>query len=390
MNTPNDLNILWITERYPPLAGGMAVSAHRQVSFLRTRDIMVDVLVITNSDKKGLDLKRVSRDGGTDIFLTHGDDYGNAAQRAFRDIAGFHENKPYHMVLGFGANFPGYLAVTVAAFLGIPSLVSVRGNDFDRDWFEPKRAMFVQEALGRADRICAVSREKVRKIQALFPGKHVAWSPNGVDATRYELLPSEQDESSQIRARLNGQGKRIIGIFGEMKFKKQIPEFLAALREQGLKDKVSLLVTGRMDEECHALLGDQALSPTSCHLSFRDPETLPPLYGACDFVAIPSLFEGFPNVLLEAMAAGVIPIVSDAGAMGDVISHGATGFLFKRLNRKDSGKALVQALALSDEDLGQMKTRVKQVAIDQFSPEREGHVLENEIRNTVLGSLSRH
>lgn len=44
------------------------------------------------------------------------------------------------------------IAVTGAAFPGVASMVSVRGNDFDRDWFEPKRGGFVRKALGRADR----------------------------------------------------------------------------------------------------------------------------------------------------------------------------------------------------------------------------------------------
>ena len=38
MTDRNDTRILWITERYPPLKGGMAVSCDRQVQGLRRRD----------------------------------------------------------------------------------------------------------------------------------------------------------------------------------------------------------------------------------------------------------------------------------------------------------------------------------------------------------------
>jgi glycosyltransferase involved in cell wall biosynthesis len=385
------LRILWITERYPPLTGGMAISAKRQVRSLRKRGLPVDVLFISSqAGQRGVTWKRIERDGGRDILIAHGEAFGNACQRAYREILLLHAQAPYHLVLGFGACFPGYLSVTLAAFLGIPSLVSVRGNDFDRDWFEPKRAGFVREALARAARIGAVSSEKVAKIKALFPEKSVFWSPNGVEAALFDLLPAEEAECRRLRSELNGNGKRIIGIFGELKYKKQIPFFLAALRGQGLMDRVSLLITGRMNEECHALMADPALSPPSRHLSFRESGALPALYAACDFVAIPSLFEGFPNVLLEAMAAGAVPLVSDAGAMGEVIQEGKTGFLFPCLDRKACEAALARAMALCAADLDRMKGAVKHLVRETFSPEREADILEREIRETVKRHQEAH
>lgn len=376
--------LLFITERFPPLPGGMAVSAHRQVTSLRKRGMVVDVLVFHSlPGQKDIALHRLEKDGGTDILVSHDDQFGNAAQRAYREIYERNAQHPYHVVMGFGACFPGYFAVTCAAFMGLPSLVSVRGNDFDRDWFEPKRGYFVREALSRACRIAAVSREKVSKIKALFPDKPVFFCPNGLDAGGFELLPVEKEESRAIRKELNGQGQRIIGLFGELKYKKQVPAFLAAIRESGLKDKVSLLIAGHMNEECQALIDDPGLSPRSRHVSFREPESLPPLYAACDFMAIPSLFEGFPNVLLEAMAAGAVPIVSGAGAMGDVIEHGKTGFILDPLDRAQSTQVMREAMALGDKDLNDMKSRVKAYVKTHFTPEKEADVLEAEILKTV-------
>nr|WP_320189847.1 glycosyltransferase family 4 protein [uncultured Desulfobacter sp.] len=385
--TDQQLTILWITERYPPMVGGMAVSAHRQVTALRRKGFRVDVMILQNRPgEKAVSVARALRDGGRDMVVSHPDTFGNAAQRAWREVMACHHETPYDLLVGFGACMPGYTAVTWAAFLGVASLVSVRGNDFDRDWFEPKRGGFVQEAIGRASRIAVVAEEKAAKIRALFPGKAVFWCPNGVEPARFNLLPAEQDRCRALRSELNANERRIIGLFGEFKYKKRVPDFLAAIREQGLKDKVCLLITGRMDEECHALMDDPVLSPASRHFSFRNGDQLAPLYGACDFMAIPSLFEGFPNVLLEAMAAGVVPIVSDAGAMGDVIVHGQTGFVFPALDRKACGRALTQALSLSDEALDTLKQRVKTEVRDRFSVEKEGDILAREIINTIKGA----
>jgi len=376
--------ILWITERFPPMGGGMAVSAHRQVTALRRQGFRVDVMVLHNRPgDKAVTVSRALRDGGRDTVVSHCDTFGNAAQRAWREVMACHHENPYDLLVGFGACMPGYTAVTWAAFLGVPAMVSVRGNDFDRDWFEPKRGGFVREALGRANRVAVVAEEKAAKIRALFPGKSVFWCPNGVETARFDLLPAEQDRCRELRSELNANERRIVGLFGELKYKKRVPDILAAIREQGLKDKVCLLITGRMDEECQALMDDPVLSPASRHFSFRDGDQLAALYGACDFMAIPSLFEGFPNVLLESMAAGVVPIVSDAGAMGDVIVHGETGFVFPALDRKACGRALTQAMSLSDEALDTMKQRVKTDVRNRFSVEKESDVLAREIINTI-------
>ncbi len=374
----NEIKILWITERYPPLAGGMAVSAERQVEGLRKTGMEIDVLAFVVHDH-AVSIKRHRKDGGNNIFVRHPDEYGNASQRAWREIFSSNNLRKYDLVFGFGAGFPGYVAVTYAAWLGVPSMVSVRGNDFDRDWFEPKKSFFVKEALARADSIATVTIEKKDKISSLFPEKNVFWSPNGIDAGLFDLLPDEKKECQQLRDEICSDDRRIIGVFGELKYKKRIPMWLSAVREAGLNDQFSLIVTGKMDAKTDAILKDQMLSPSVKHFSFRPQEKLLPVYAACDYIAIPSLFEGFPNVLLEAMASGCVPIVSDAGAMKDVIEHGKTGFLFPAENREKAGAATKKALALSDDVLGEMKVAVKQYVMERYSIENEIEILRSEV-----------
>jgi glycosyltransferase involved in cell wall biosynthesis len=104
-------------------------------------------------------------------------------------------------------------------------------------------------------------------------------------------------------------------------------------------------------------------------------EELAGLYAACDFTVIPSLFEGMPNVLLEAMACSVVPIVSDAGAMGNVVEHGKTGFLFRAEDRCAAAEATRAALRLSDEELSIMAGRARTHVTKHFTVDRELDVL---------------
>ena len=154
-----------------------------------------------------------------------------------------------------------------------------------------------------------------------------------------------------------------------------MPLFLAALRDAGLVPRAGLLIVGRMDEETRQILADPAIAPLSHAIPFSPPEKLPGLYAACDFVALPSLFEGMPNVLLEAMASGCVPIVSDAGAMGDIVGDGKTGFVFPAENRDAAARAAARAFALDDKKLAAMSKRAKELIRKEFSPEKETDAL---------------
>lgn len=362
----NSLHILWVTERFPPHGGGMAESAGRQVAGLRNQSHRVDVVHFVQQEGP-IGLKRLPKDNGTNYTISYPDAIANAVQRAWREIELQHQQTPFDLVIGFGCNHPGHIATSWAAWLGLPSVVLIRGNDFDRDWFDPRRHSLVESALQRASAVGAVSQEKAHKVRALFPGKTTQWTPNGIDAEQWDLLPADRAVSEKVRHDLNKENRRVIGLIGELKFKKRIPLWLEAIRDAHLIEQIGLLVIGRMDEELDALLKDPQLSPIYQHWSFRSPEQLPALYHACDFVAIPSLIEGFPNVLLEAMACGVIPICSTAGAMGEVVVDGKTGFVFDVEDRAGASDATARALRLADDEFLAMKQRVRECVVEQFS-----------------------
>lgn len=360
--------ILWVTDRYPPAKGGMAVSCARQVRGLRRRGLTVDVLAFGATEVAEPAVE--PRDGGVDILMPPETEPAMASNHSWLMIQARHVRTPYSHVVGFGASMGGFHAVTYAAWLGTRSTVLVRGNDLDRDWFWPQKGAFVREAFARANAIGAVTMEKVARIRALYPDKRVAWTPNSVDAVRWELLPADRKRRDQTRALL-GEGRRVIGLFGELKAKKRIPFWLEAVRDAGLLERIGLLVVGTLDAATAAILDDPAIAPRSVRIPFCPPEELAGLYAAADYVAIPSMFEGMPNVLLEAMACGVVPVVSDAGAMREVITDGETGFLFAAEEREAAGAATARALALDDAALAALAARVRAYATETFSLERE-------------------
>lgn len=360
--------LFWVSEHYPPVKGGMAVSCARIVRGLRRRGIPVDVLALGGA-REAVEVRPT--DGGADFRIRRERSPEIAPNLAWSLVRERHLAEPYSAVVAFGASKAGFVGATFGAWLDLPSIVMVRGNDLDRDWFLPRRGGWVREALSRAAAIGAVSTEKVERIGRLYPGKCVMWTPNGVDTMRWELLAADERKRDEIRSVLDAGNRRICGLFGELKFKKRIPFWLESVRDEGLLSRIALLVVGQLDEDTTRILDDPAIAPRSLRLPFLPQAELPALYSACDFVAIPSAFEGMPNVLLEAAACGAVPLVSDAGAMRDIVEDGATGFVFRAENRMAAGDATRRAVELPGEELAAMSARVRARIRDSFSPERE-------------------
>lgn len=64
------------------------------------------------------------------------------------------------------------------------------------------------------------------------------------------------------------------------------------------------------------------------------------LLGNCDMCVISSLWENYPTVALEAMAAGCVVIASDAGGIPEIIKNGETGLIFKSRSKMQMTKAI--------------------------------------------------
>lgn len=73
-----------------------------------------------------------------------------------------------------------------------------------------------------------------------------------------------------------------------------------------------------------------------------------------DLVVVPSIYENFGNVSIEAQAAGLPVLVSRTGGLKDTIIEGETGFGFVAGDRGDLLKALAEIVALERSELRRM------------------------------------
>lgn len=337
---------LVLTENYPPDRGGMAQSCDRIVRTLRRTGVPVDVAHLGRRDHR----PRTEREeGGLLLSAPYDDDPGHAVHLLWNEVARL-ADRPSHVV-AFGGATPVLAAPAVAAWLGVPLVTLLRGNDFDTGLFSPRRGWALRDAIARSAAVACVSRDHQRKVAALWPAADVRYVPNGIDPSEWTLAPHDRERAARWRAEHVAPGRRVLGMFGHLKRKKGGAFLLDALRRAPVEGRLHLLVVGDAEPEMLAHLASIESAVPWTHVPFVDRFELLPFYAACDAVVVPSLYDGMPNVLLEAGALGIPPVASTAGGMADLLVAGENALTFPPGDLHECRRALADLAALPEETL---------------------------------------
>jgi len=215
----------------------------------------------------------------------------------------------------------GVAAVQVAVEMGAPVALTVRGSDVTLlpKFAGPRRAIL--NAVARSDAVIAVSqalKDELTKLGA--PKEKIAVLRNGVDLVKFK--PGDR---AAIRDKLGLSGKvllsagRLIDRKGHdlvIRAIKDIPDATLLIAGDGEK-KRALKRCAREARVAHRV---RFLGPVA-------PDDMPALYSAADALVLASSSEGWPNVLLEAMACGAPCVASPAWNAGEIIADRDAGVI---------------------------------------------------------------
>ena len=348
----------------------MAHSCDRIVRGLRRHGVTVDVLHFT-AHPRGRPWTIEQQAGGRYLCCPIEHDPAHALNRAWSVLAADPDTRALTHVVAFGGSRPIATAPVLAAWLGVPLLTLIRGNDFDAAVFSIRRRPILDDALTRSAIVCAVSQDKVEKIAALHPGVRVRRIPNGIELRDWAFAPSDLARARAWREATVAPGARVLGLFGALKAKKGGVLLLEALRRSGAIESFHLLLAGWIEPEMDAWLTDHAGQARFTALPFLDRFELMPWYAACEWIAVPSFYDGLPNVLIEAAALGVPLLAARAGGMADVLEDGRTALLFEPGDEADCGWALHRAAHLDEPRRLAMSAACRELAHAELSAELE-------------------
>ncbi len=346
-------SILFLAERFPPDIGGVARSAGRIAEALTHLNRQVTVLTWSRYLPPG-ELSAPERAGGLTVYrLGMYRHWDMTLPQTLNVLSGLLTlaAEPPALVWGHYLFPAGFLAVYFAQLQGLPSVVSARGNDIDRLMFPPGDFARLQWTLKNATAITTVSQDMIRKIQILSQ-RTAQLHKNVVDTDVFCPKASPSDKNWLKQQLGIAANEVVLGFSGELREKKGQQFLLEALRQVQSVRPAVLLIIGELRAESQTLVqtfrsqfpeaGDRIL--ITGHL--ESVVTVAHHLQLCDVYLQPSLWDGLPNALLEAMACGCVCIASDAGGIPEVITSGEQGYVLSRNQLHYLGEAVVEVLAL--------------------------------------------
>lgn len=97
------------------------------------------------------------------------------------------------------------------------------------------------------------------------------------------------------------------------------------LKNRGLNFGVAIAGDGELRKKLEAMVNARKLNDVVVFCGYHS--NISDFYSALDVFVLPSLWEGLPLTLLEAMAMGLVCVATDIGGVREVIKHGQTGLL---------------------------------------------------------------
>lgn len=227
-----------------------------------------------------------------------------------------------------------YLAVKLATLLGKRTIVVIGGYEVAREpeidygaQLDPNRAKRVNYIIQNADHILAVSKFNKREILGLGDHRHVAVVYNGIDCTQFS--PGEEKENLVITVCQISQSNIV---------RKGLNTFIEAAR---LLPDLQFSILGReLDGSAKDLRRN---APPNVEIIPSPPQDeLLQWYRQAKVYCQLSYYESFGVALAEAMSCECIPVVTDRGALPEVV--GDTGFVVPYGDAEATAAAIVQAL----------------------------------------------
>jgi glycosyltransferase involved in cell wall biosynthesis len=165
---------------------------------------------------------------------------------------------------------------------------------------------------------------------------HVQWAfglpldklimvPNGVNHETYSKY--EKDDESQFRSKFALPEEKIVLFVGRLVYEKGVHVLVNAAPK--ILDKVNakfiIVGNGYMKDQLLSLVRSIGLTDKVMFTGFVDDDTLRRLQICADVSVVPSLFEPFGIVALEAMAAKSPVVVSGTGGLSEIVEHDVSG-----------------------------------------------------------------
>jgi glycogen synthase len=263
------------------------------------------------------------------------------------------------------------VAEAVARGIGRPWLVTVHATEYGRHQGcvqnHPQSHIHAVERrmVARADGVITCSQYMRGHVTSVFAvsARRITVIQNGIDPGELEAVG---DDVAGLRSRFAAPDERLVLMVGRLVYEKGFHLALDALATviRRLRDvRFVVAGSGTAEQELKRQAQRLGLSKHGTFLGWTGDDMLHSLYRVADLCIVPSIYEPFGLVALEAMASGCLCVVAETGGLREVVpADGTAGVRFRSRDPDALGRVLERVLT-------------DDVARDQLVAEGREHVL---------------
>jgi len=319
-------------------------------------------------EKIGINVLELPKSSGTDYFAFL--KVAKILKRENIDVIHTHNTQPF---------IDGTLAAVIA---GVRNIIH---TDHARSFPDKKRYMFAEWLVSHfAYKVVGVSEHtssNLIKYEKISP-KKITTIPNGIDASRYNLVIDKSQKKNEIG--ITNQGP-VLGIGVRLEKQKGITYLLNAMPSiiREFPD-ITLVIAGKGSLE-EDLRNEADQLNLNNNIIFTGPRLdIAELLRIFDLYVLPSLWEGLPMVLIEAMAAKCPIVATNVGGNYMAINHGINGSLVEPADSEVFATEIIKIL--KDDDL---RTSYINEAYKKYEAEFSSRIMTDLYQKLYIESFSR-
>jgi glycosyltransferase involved in cell wall biosynthesis len=214
----------------------------------------------------------------------------------------------------------GMVAGIVGRLMGKPVVTTFRGTDV--------RAAENSLLFGWAIRCCGVFCDRLVTVGHAMARRVTEWLP--CKAREITVICNGVGACFRDMARRPSHREFTVGVIGHLIALKNVNAVVRAFADSAEERSARLLVIGEGPERAalENLVQRLGQGDRVTFTGVIPPDAVPEILSHCNALVLASRSEGRPNVVIEAMAAGVPVVASDIDGVREMIVHGERGLLF--------------------------------------------------------------
>ena len=222
--------------------------------------------------------------------------------------------------------------------------------------------MLLKFILKNTDALTVVSQELKEKAIALGYKKNIEVIPMGINVNKFKHI-----ETNEIKEKykLSANVLLFVGKYIEVKGIEYLIRALPKVLQTKPNTTLMLVGDGMLKEDLKKIASDLNISDKIIFTGFIANDELPKYFLSADIVVIPSLSEGCPVVMEEAMACSSIVVTSDIEAFQSHIKNDINGYMVPVKNSDALAEKIIEVLENKNE-LNSIRENARKYALENF------------------------